>query len=144
MKNEISKKMRQYYYLQSEIDAVYHEAAVKMGLSDSVSIILYTLCDCDGSCPLSNIGKLSGLRPQTINSAIHKMEKDDIIKIEAIDGKSKKISLTENGKRLAEKTVYKVIEIEDSIYAKWPKEFDQYIETTNRFLIELKTKVNDL
>lgn len=35
----------QYTYLAGEINALYHEAAVKMGISDSVQNILYVLCE---------------------------------------------------------------------------------------------------
>ena len=38
----------QYSYLAGEINALYHEAAVKTGISDSVQNILYVLCEKDG------------------------------------------------------------------------------------------------
>ena len=42
-------KAGQYTYLAGEINALYHEAAVKMGLSDSVQNILYVICE-KGTC----------------------------------------------------------------------------------------------
>lgn len=65
----------QYAYLAGEINALYHEAAVKMGISDSVQNILYVLCEKGGQCPQSEISKLAGISRQTINSAIRKLEK---------------------------------------------------------------------
>ncbi len=47
-----SNEMRRLDHLISEIDAVYHEAAVKLTLSDSAMKILYTVLDSGGSCPL--------------------------------------------------------------------------------------------
>ena len=41
----------QYAYLAGEINGLYHEAAVKMGISDSVQNILYVLCEKDGTMP---------------------------------------------------------------------------------------------
>ena len=38
----------QYTYLAGEINALYHEAAVKTGISDSVQNILYVLCERGG------------------------------------------------------------------------------------------------
>ena len=61
----------QYTYLAGEINALYHEAAVKTGISDSVQNILYVLCEKDGQCLQSEISKLTGISRQTINSAIH-------------------------------------------------------------------------
>ena len=59
----------QYTYLAGEINALYHEAAVKMGISDSVQNILYVLCEKGGKCLQSEISKLTGISRQTINSA---------------------------------------------------------------------------
>ena len=51
----------QYTYLAGEINALYHEAAVKTGISDSVQNILYVLCEKDGQCLQSEISKLTGI-----------------------------------------------------------------------------------
>ena len=40
MKHTYTKR---YNHLLSEIDSVYHDTAVKQGISDSVSMILYTI-----------------------------------------------------------------------------------------------------
>lgn len=61
-------------YLTSEMDAVYHRASLKLGISDSVSLILYTIYDAGGSCLLSEIYKKSGISKQTVNSALRGLE----------------------------------------------------------------------
>ena len=78
MKGYASKEMRRFNYLIVETDAVYHEAALKLGLSDSALQILYTVCDYDGgdACPLQEISRRTGISKQTINSAIRKLEKE--------------------------------------------------------------------
>ena len=68
-------KANQYTYLAGEINALYHEAAVKTGVSDSVQNILYVICEKGDRCLQSEISKLTGISRQTINSAIHKLEK---------------------------------------------------------------------
>ena len=50
MRESVSAEMRRFNYLIGEIDAVYHEAALKLGLSDSALSVLYSLCNHDGSC----------------------------------------------------------------------------------------------
>ena len=72
----------QYTYFAGEINALYHEAAVKMGISDSVQNILYVLCEKGGQCLQSKISKLTGISRQTINSAIRKLEKEEIVYLE--------------------------------------------------------------
>ena len=72
-------KAGEYTYLSGEINALYHEAAVKMGVSDSVQNILYVICEKGTQCLQSEISKLTGISRQTINSAIRSLEKEDII-----------------------------------------------------------------
>ena len=48
-------QLKRFNLLVSEIDVVYHDAALKMGLSDSAFLILYTVCWCGGECLLSDI-----------------------------------------------------------------------------------------
>ena len=68
MNIKISESLKHFNYLQSELDAVYHEASLKLGMSDSSMIILYTLCNEGGSCLLNDICILTCLSKQTINS----------------------------------------------------------------------------
>ena len=67
-----SKDMKRLNHLIGETDAVYHEMAVRFGLSDSAVRILYTICDYDDGtyCPLQVICRRTGISKQTINSAI--------------------------------------------------------------------------
>ena len=66
---------RKYAYLSAEITSLYHEAAVKIGVSDTVLDILYVLCEQEGQCLQSDIFRLTGISRQTINSAIRKLER---------------------------------------------------------------------
>lgn len=75
MKNLMTTQVKRFNYLMNEIDTAYHEAALKLGLSDSASMILYTICNLGGSCLLSDIYGLSGISRQTLNSALRKLEK---------------------------------------------------------------------
>ena len=44
----------QYTYISGEINALYHEAAVKAGISDSVQNILYVICEKENRCEIEN------------------------------------------------------------------------------------------
>ncbi len=131
--------LRRYNSLYNEIDSVYHDVSVKMGISDSVSSILYILCTFGGKHPLGEISRYYGLSKQTVNSAIRKLEQEGIVYLEAIDGKAKMVCLTEAGKALSERTVLRLMEMEDTIYASWPREdLDKYLELMERFLSSLR------
>ena len=145
MANRVSKEMNRYNYLVSEIDAVYHEAALRLGLSDSALNILYAICDNGEGCLLQDISFYTGMSKQTMNSALRKLEKEEIIYLGSLNAKSKKVYLTEKGKRLAGMTAMRVLQIEDEIFASWKKEdVEKYLELTGKYLDCLKERIKEL
>ena len=132
-------------HLISETNAAYHEFAMKMGLTDSESMILYTICYFGESCLLSDIVSLSGINKQTINSALRKMEKNGQIVLQDYNGRKKTVHLTEAGKTLAEQTVAKIIQFENEIYQGWTREEQEvFVLLTQRYLEEFKNKLETL
>lgn len=57
----VYEKARMYAYLSAEITSLYHEAAVKIGISDTVLNILYVLCEKEGQCLQRDIFRLTGI-----------------------------------------------------------------------------------
>ena len=136
-----SKELSRYNYLINEINASYHELSLALGLSDSAMIVLYAICDNEGSCLIKDICRNSGISKQTINSALHKLESEDIIYLESAGTKNKKVCLTEHGKRLADRTAGKVIEMENEIFSSWEKEdMEKYLELTERYLRDFQKR----
>ena len=140
-----SRDMKRFNHLLGEIEAVYHEMALKFGQSDSVMNILYTICDYGDSCPLQEICRRSGISKQTINSALRKLEREGIVYSEQAGVKGKNVCLTEKGKELAGDTAVRVIEAENGILASWPEEdVKRYLELTERFLVGIKEKAKEI
>ena len=143
MRESVSAEMRRFNYLIGEIDAVYHEAALKLGLSDSALSVLYSLCNHDGSCSLREMILLSGVSKQTVNSSLRKLENRGLICLELLDEKKKTVSLTERVKTFAQNTALRVVEIENRIFASWKQEErDQYLTLTLRYLSALKEEIS--
>lgn len=136
--------MNQLNSLINEINAVYHDAAVKLGLSDSVMNILYLLAAGDGVCAVSDIRKC-GLSKQTANSALRKLEAEGAVVLEAAGGLRKNVRLTEAGTALAEKTVMRIIDIENAICDSWAEEeLQEYVELNRKYLEQFKEKIKKL
>lgn len=131
--------------LLANLSTTYHNACVKLGLSDSSATILYTLYCMQGDLPLNDLCRYCGLKRQTINSALRSLEKENVIFSRQIDGKSKRILLTEEGQKLCDRTVRRLVEIENDIYSRWPREdVEQYLRLTQTYLGQLKEKVAEL
>ncbi len=141
----IEAEMKRFDYLVNEIDAAYHEASLKLGLSDSAMLILYTICNHGEACLLSDITHLSGVSKQTVNSALRKLENENIVYSEVINGRRKKICLTDKGKGLVKDTVLRIVAIENEIFGSWTAEERRiYIELTQRYLSSFKEKIKML
>lgn len=146
MSNHISKEMKRFNHLLGELDAVYHEMALKLGLSDSVMRILYTIYNNGkADCPLQDICRSCGLPKQTVNSALRKLEGEGILYLKPAGPKNKNVRLTEEGLLLAEQTAGRILHAEDDILSSWPKEdVEKYLALTEDFLYALAEKSKNL
>ena len=138
-------QVKRINYLHSEINNVFHELSQQMGLSDSVSCILYTICNYGDSCLLSEIINMTGIPKQTVNSALRKLEGEGYLRLESTQTRRKKVVLTEAGKLLAQKTAEQMIRMENEIYASWTEEERRlHLALTQRYLDQLKEKAKEL
>lgn len=145
MENANQSEARRYNRLLAEIDEVYHEVAIRQGFSDSAMAIFYVLSDNNGQCRLPELIKLSGLNKQTVNSALRKLEKEDIIYLEPAGGKSKRVCLTEKGFSTVHNSVDRVLDVENRIYSSWTKEeWELYLHLTQRFLCQIREEMKEI
>ena len=145
MREPVSKVMKRYNYLLGELNAVYHEMSLKLGLSDSAMIILYTICDQGERCPLQDICRYSGLSKQTVNSALRKLEAERVLYLEAAGSRNKTVCLTEKGMGVAERTFLFNDPATTEIYTSWPEQdVEKYLELTEHFLTALQEKAGQM
>lgn len=122
MENHLDETIAQINCLTEEVDSLYHQAAVRLGVSDSVLFVMYMLHTHGGECLLYDIYKLSGISKQTINSAIRKLEQEELVCLEKYSGKTKLVCLTECGKERAKETAGRLFEAERAAFLQWSEE----------------------
>ena len=128
--------------LTEDVDSLYHQAALKLGVSDSVLLILYMLYVNGEKCLLYDIYKMSGISKQTINSAIRKLEKEEIVYLEKHDKKTKMVYLTEKGKSFANQTAARLFEAEYNAFCDWSKEeMDVYLRLIEKHNASLRKQI---
>lgn len=131
--------------IMAETDGVYHDAAVRLGLSDSAMRILYAVRTQGNSCDLALLPGLTGLTKQTIHSALQKLEKQTFITFSPAEGRKKRLMLTETGHALTEQTVGRLMSLENSIFDSWPeKDMALFLELNQRYLNQLREKIKEL
>lgn len=137
--------IRSFNCLHSEVSAVYHDAAVRMGVSDSVQSILYIVCESGGRCLQSDIYRQTGISRQTINTAIRKLEREGVVRLEQGRGRNTVVCLTEAGEAFADRRVRPLIRAEEEAFESWSaEELRLYIELTERFRDALRQRVEAL
>ncbi len=121
-------------YLNSEITSLYHLSSLKLGITDSVSIVLYSMYDAGGECLLSEVYKTSGISKQTVNSAVRRLENEGIIYLEHSGGKMKKLVLTEKGRSYVQKTTARLYQAEMDAFDTWSEtEIESYIRLMEKY-----------
>lgn len=136
------QKIKRYNYILNEIGAIYHEAAVRMEISDSVQNIYYVLCENGGSCLQSEIYKQTGVSRQTINSAVRKLEREGEIYLKQGEGRNTIVCLTKQGEKRANEIALPILSAENEIFEEWTKEeLDTYFALTERYRDALQKKL---
>ena len=134
MNKDFREDIHRINYLTTEMEALYHQSSRKLGITDSVSIVLYTIYDNGETCLLSDIYKNSGISKQTINSAIRRLEGDGILFLKQYNSKSKKVVLTEKGKVYVKDTAEKLHQAEMNAFHSWPEEeVRMYIQLMEKY-----------
>lgn len=128
---------RRFYQLFCETDVVYREAAANLGLTHSVFEILYAVWNYKEGvrCPLREVCRRSGLGKQTVNSALRRMEAEGLAYVERAGGKHKDVCLTAEGAVAAGRTVARIMEAENAVFAAWTtQEVESYLLLTEKYL----------
>lgn len=142
MQNSIVQLIHRLNYLTSELDGLYHQASVQIGLSDSAMRILYAIYDNGDGCPLHTIYRQSGICKQTVNSAIRKLEKEEILYLSCLNGRQKKVMLTEKGKSYLGRTAAKISAAESRAFAAWTNaEVEEYLRLTEKYVESFREQV---
>lgn len=141
MQGKSQPSLNRFNYLFGETEALYHEMACALGISDSAMKILYAICDRGEPCSLREVRRSSGLAKQTMNSALRKLEGEGLLFLETAEGRGKQVRLTEAGRAVAARTALPVIAMENDVFAAWdPADVRAYLALTERFLNDMRQR----
>lgn len=141
MENIISE----FINIESSIDGLYREAAVKLRITDTELRILYVILIEGNGCNQSSLYRKTGITRSTVNSALHQMQKKGFIELQKGDGRNVRVLLTDSGKELADKTAARIISIENGIFAQWTEaEKERFLSFNRRYMTELAERIKEL
>ena len=138
-------RLDQFNRLFRESNKLYHNLAVKLSLSDSAITILYMLCQLGDGCLQKDICEQSCNSKQTINSAIRKLESENIVFLEKHGGKAKIVCLTDEGRAYTKQTAGKLFEAECSAFRDWSEEeIRLYLRLIEKHSATLRKQIQNL
>ena len=131
--------IREFNRLYKELDDLYHNLALRQGLSDSASIILYALYLLGDGCLQRDICRKMACPKQTVNSAMKRLVQEGLLRMEAGRGREMQIFLTERGRQYMDERFDSVIRLENAAYSAFTKEeWGEYIRLTRKHLGALR------
>ena len=139
--------IRQIEQQQKEQDFIYHNAAVRYGLSDTGMWVLYNVYTAADAITQQELCRQCFFPKQTVNTAITRLVEGGYMTLEVIPGtrNQKKILLTAKGEELAGKTVRHLIEAERRAYAVLsPEELRAYLDMTARLTASLREETEKI
>ena len=107
-----TRLLTEYTRLHKEMNDLYHELALRAGLSDSALDILYALCLLGDGCLQRDVCALSFTSKQTIHSSIRRLERDGLLYLRPGKGREVHICLTGAGRQLAQARIQPILDME--------------------------------
>lgn len=136
----MSTYLCEFNRIYKEFNDIYHEAALRLGLSNSAFDIFYAICELGNGCLQRDICKTTFIPKQTVNSSIRNLEKEGYLTLAHGKGRNMHIYLTERGKEMLKDVIYPVIEVENnSFQGLTEEERQQLLRLLARYNAELKS-----
>ena len=140
---ETTVLIQEFNQLLKKMDSIYCKLAKSSGLSDTAFWIIYTIKNEKETYKQKDLCVMWSYSKQTINSALKKLEEQNIIQLVAVpenkkDKKKKKIKYSEN---ITEKFIKPVNEIEKNALNEI-KEKNKLINLFKKYIEEMDKKTN--
>ena len=91
--------MKEFNIVSGAINGYYHEAALKLGISDAEMNVLYVLSYEGSGCYQSLLYKNTGMTRSTVNTIIRRFEKEELLYLKSGKGRNTCVYLTEKGEK---------------------------------------------
>lgn len=130
----IGSELREFNCLYKEIEDLYHEVALKSGLSDSSHLILYTIVELGDGCLQIDIAKRYSISKQTISSSIRTLERKGYIYLKHGKKRDMHLHLTPEGEIFARKHILPLMEVENSVFSIMsPEDSREFLRLSHKY-----------
>ncbi|MCI8453788.1 MAG: winged helix-turn-helix transcriptional regulator [Lachnospiraceae bacterium] len=139
------QELCEFNTLYKEMDEIYHEFALKKGISDSVLMIYYFMVQFGDGGLQRDIAAYYCTSKQTIHSSVKKLEEQGFLCANEGRGRDRKLYFTPAGRRFAEEKIVPLIEAENGIFADMvPEERTEFLRLTRKYVSLFREKTKRL
>ena len=141
----ISPALQEFNRIFKEFNMIYRDAALKLGLSNSVFDIFYTICESGDCCTQKYICDATFLPKQIVHSAIQKLDAEGLVELKPGKGRSVNICLTPLGEEELHTLINPVFELENAVFESMSaNDTEKMLELNNRYLSILREQFSKL
>lgn len=143
MEQKVQRQLYRLNCLYKQSDEIYRGIAARFGLTETAFWILYAIIHSEGLCTQNDLCGEWAYPAQTIHSAVRSLQAKGLVTLEAIPGTKnrKKILLTKEGERFAERVVSRIDEIEANAFLSFTEEErETYLALYQRHLDNIRSE----
>ena len=142
MENSTHSELNEFNGIYKEMGDLYHKISMKLGLSDSEFLILYALVELNINRQ-KDIADYFFMSKQTVNSAVKKLIKSEIIELRQSKDRDMQIIFTEMGENFAKEKLVPIINIEKDTFVTMGKtESQELLRLTRKHMEIFKELIN--
>lgn len=136
-------KLRHINGMLSELSSIYDKLLSAKNVPEGVFIVMSSLLDLGEGCLQKEIAEINYLNKKTVNSAIKKLQKEELIELKAGKYPNMHIYLTEKGKEYMKENIIPIIEVESKALELMPiKEFETLVESYRKYIDNFREHVD--
>lgn len=134
---QLSNELKEFNFLYRKWDGLYHDLAIKAGMSDSAFFILYAIVELGDGCLQKDIAEHYSTSRQTINSSIQNLTSKGYVFLTQGNRRDKHIHLTTAGQQLVEDKLLPVMKMEEAVFSEMTSMESQELLRLTRKYIQL-------
>lgn len=136
---------RRFDRLYKEMDGIYRDLAVRLGLSDSALNVFWTIYDLGDGCLQRDVCQRSFLSKQTIHSSVQRLCAQGYLTLEPGRGRDMHLTLTDAGRRIVEERIAPVAEAEHRAFQiLTDQERQELLRLTGKYVDQLRRELRPI
>lgn len=145
MEYKAKPELNELNRLYQKQDELYHETAMKLGISDNAYMILYAIVELGEGCLQRDISSAFFTSKQTVNSSVQSLVKKGYLRLEKGKRRDMHLHFTPEGERFVTGNILPFIEAENKVFDEIPpEEKKEFLRLLKKYIYLYEEKIRPL